>query len=263
MLDQVFEYIIIVIIAVAVFIIAIFSDVKNFFESFEEISERICDVEGNSIVTLGEHKFKIPSTLLGAYIAGNGSSPANKTHRHEPYTKICPTGPNSRFERKQFLIRTPPRSELTWAHLPFAANINVTLNKRNAPRPDLFEGRRVGANVDWESSGEYRTTVHTFTGIGGGGPWRVRLFVSKDEGFVTPSGNLVAFQCSMGGKKTHRIKRCSTWFAWSDDIQVLYSFSDQDYPTAEWRTLHDQVVEYINSIELSVDPERRTGATAE
>ena len=246
--------ILLVALAIVLIISSIFKEISDFIESFEKIPERVCDIKGDSVVKLGEHKFRIPSTLRGAYINRNGPSAVHTKRRQEPYMKICPTGPNSEFVRSQFLIYAPIRSELTDTHLPFAATITVSISKRT-PRADLFEGRKISKNRDWEPSGDFQTRIRIFTGIGGGGAWRTRLFVTKDEEFVTPRGNLVAFQCPVGGSKKRWFRRCSTFFAWSDDLRVSYAFNDQDYPIEEWRTLHGQVVDYINSIKLTVDPE--------
>jgi hypothetical protein len=257
MIDQIIGFIIWGLLTIVFFVSIIFIEISNFIESFEKIPERVCAIKSDSIIRLGEHKFKIPSTLRGAYISGNGHSLSNIKRRHQPYTKICPTGPNSEFVRKQLLLHAPVRSELTDTHLPFSADIAVSFGKGNRPLTDLYEGRKISKNMDWEPSGDYRTRIRTFTGIAGGGGWSVRLFVTNDENFVTPRGNLVAFQCSMGGKKNHSVKGCSTWFAWSDDLTVTYSFNEQDYSIEEWRALHEHVINYIKSIKQDVDPKLR------
>lgn len=257
MLDQILGYAVIAIVTFVLIVISIFSKTSDFIESFQEIPERVCEIDGDSIVRLGEHKFKIPSTLRGAHINGNGPSGTQMKRRHMPYTKICPTGPNSEFVRRQLLFHAPVRSELTDKHLPFAANITVSLRK--PPQTDLFERRKTSKDFEWASDGDYQTRIRTFTGIAGGGAWSVRIFVTKDEAFVTPRGNLVAFQCPIGGSNKRGFRRCTTYFALSDDLKVSYAFNDGDYPIEEWRTLHGQVVGYIDSIKLKDDPARPKG----
>lgn len=255
MSNQILEYVLFAILAIIIFIVSVFSEISDFIDSFSPIAERVCDYKGDSIVALGEHKFLVRSTLRGAYIDRNGISATKMERRQKPYWKICPTASNNEFNRKHFSIYAPIRSELTETHLPFAADITVTLQKGTPARSDLYEGRNVTRAGDWKSSGDFHTRIHTFTGIGGGGAWSVRLFVANDEKFVTRGGNPVAFQCSVGGKSKRDIKRCMTFFAWSDDLRVSYAFNDQDYPIEEWRILHGQVIDYIKSISLPVDPE--------
>lgn len=270
MVEQILGYLVFIVLFLLVMISKIYYDVSDFIESFKEIPERVCTYKGDSVVKLGSHKFLIPSTLRGAYITGNTRLVANlnsfprkpRKWRQKPYWKVCPTGPNSEFVRNHFSIFAPIRSELTDAHVPFAANINLRSLKRTPKRGDIFSWSTTKYG-DWETSGDYQTKIHIFTGIGGGGAWRVRIFVTKDKDFLTPGGNPVGFQCESGGRNIPRLKKCSTWFAWSDDLLVSYSFSDQDYPMDEWRMLHEQVVEFISSIELSEDPERRNGANRE
>ena len=256
MLEEIFAYILFLIALVIIFLIGLFADIVDFFESFAEIPERVCELDDYSVVTLGKHRFRIPSTLRGAYISGNGRPIGNIDYRHLPYNKICPTTSNSEFVRGHLSIYAPMRSDLTDTHLPFAANIIL---KRTSGRKDIFEDLEIGKYGDWESSGDFHTKMSGFTGIGGGGAWGVRLFVAKDEHFVTPSGNRVGFQCETGNYG-FRVKACRTWFAWSDDLQVSYSFNDQQYPIEDWRMLHTQVIDYITSIELGSEPEQRNGA---
>jgi hypothetical protein len=244
----------------------IYYEVSDFIESFKEIPERVCNFKGDSVVKLGSHKFLIPSTLRGAYITGNTRLVANlnsfprrpRKWRQKPYWKVCPTGLNSEFVRNQFSIYAPIRSDLTDTHLPFAANINLNSLKGSQERRDIFSWNSTKCG-DWETSGDYQTSVRSFAGMSRGKGWSVRDFITKDKEFVTPSGNPVGFQCELGGRNIPRLKKCRTWFAWSDDLRVSYSFSDQDYPIEEWRVLHEQIVEFIGSIELPDEPKRRDG----
>lgn len=129
MSNQILEYVLFAILAIIIFIVSVFSEISDFIDSFSPIAERVCDYKGDSIVALGEHKFLVRSTLRGAYIDRNGISATKMERRQKPYWKICPTASNNEFNRKHFSIYAPIRSELTETHLPFAADITVTLQK--------------------------------------------------------------------------------------------------------------------------------------
>jgi hypothetical protein len=223
--------------------VALFAATYSYTGRATQIEGRKCPLNEPALVRIGSHIFSIHPNLQGAYVAGNGELIANI--KNILTSRVCKKPGTEFIDANQLSIHTPPENRRGPADPKFTAL--VIINSPPAGAKDLtvasfLKREQVGA---WVLSGQKM--------MGTGAMANSTFYESANH--RTANNDPVAFGCYSG--RSGR-RKCYTWLALSNDVQLEISFSEKDYPQDQWITLRTDVLSFVKSISVSANTVSQT-----